>query len=50
MTSWPWLVQIGYKRAGRYSYDSIHRAMGIAGSPDDDLFTALYLRVMELAD
>lgn len=37
---WPWLVQIGYKRAGWYSYDSIHRAMGIAGSPDDDRCSA----------
>ena len=40
MTSWPWLVQIGYKRAGWYSYDFIHRAMGIAGSPDDDRCSA----------
>ncbi|MBN1136722.1 MAG: hypothetical protein JXM73_09050 [Anaerolineae bacterium] len=33
---WPWLVQIGYKRAGWYSWDGIHRLMGIAGSVDDD--------------
>lgn len=32
---WPWLVQIGYQRAGWYSYDWIHRLMGIAGSVDD---------------
>lgn len=29
---WPWLVQIGHQRAGWYSYDWIHRFMGIAGS------------------
>ena len=33
---WPWLVQIGYKRAGWYSHDFIHRILGIAGSVDDD--------------
>jgi hypothetical protein len=31
---WPWLVQIGHQRAGWYSYDAIHRMMGIAGSVD----------------
>ena len=29
---WPWLVQIGHQRAGWYSYDWIHRLMGVAGS------------------
>jgi hypothetical protein len=33
---WPWLVQIGYKRAGWYSHDSIHRLLGVAGSVDED--------------
>jgi hypothetical protein len=33
---WPWLVQIGYHRAGWYSHDWIHRLLGIAGSVDDD--------------
>jgi len=33
---WPWLVQIGYKRAGWYSWDAIHRLLGSAGSADDD--------------
>jgi hypothetical protein len=37
---WPWLVQIGYKRAGWYSYDFIHRILGIAGSVDDDRCSA----------
>jgi hypothetical protein len=32
---WPWLAQIGYKRAGWYSHDFLHRLMGIAGSVDD---------------
>jgi hypothetical protein len=29
---WPWLVQIGNQRAGWYSWDGLHRLMGIAGS------------------
>jgi hypothetical protein len=33
---WPWLAQIGYKRAGWYSHDFMHRLMGIAGSVDDE--------------
>jgi hypothetical protein len=33
---WPWLVQIGYRRAGWYSHDFLHRLMGIAGSVDDE--------------
>lgn len=32
---WPWLLQIGHQRAGWYSYDWLHRLMGIAGSVDD---------------
>jgi len=32
---WPWLAQIGHKRAGWYSYDWIHRILGVAGSVDD---------------
>jgi hypothetical protein len=26
---WPWLVQMGYRRAGMYSYDWVDRVMGI---------------------
>ena len=33
---WPWLVQIGNQRAGWYSWDGLHRLMGVAGSVDDD--------------
>ena len=29
---WPWLVQIGNQRAGWYSWDRIHRLLGVAGS------------------
>jgi hypothetical protein len=29
---WPWLVQIGNQRAGWYSWDAIHRLLGVAGS------------------
>jgi len=32
---WPWLAQIGYKRAGWYSYDFLHRLLRVAGSVDD---------------
>jgi hypothetical protein len=32
---WPWVAQIGYKRAGWYSYDFIHRLLRVAGSVDD---------------
>ncbi len=32
---WPWLAQIGYRRAGWYSYDGIHRLLRCAGSVDD---------------
>jgi hypothetical protein len=31
---WPWLVQIGNQRAGWYSWDAIHRLLGVAGSVD----------------
>jgi hypothetical protein len=37
---WPWLVQIGYKRAGWYSYDFLHRLVGIAGCVDDERCSA----------
>jgi hypothetical protein len=37
---WPWLAQIGYKRAGWYSHDWLHRLMGIAGSVDDEHHSA----------
>jgi len=33
---WPWLVQIGNQRAGWYSWDVIHRFLGVAGCVDDD--------------
>ena len=32
---WPWVVQIGNQRAGWYSWDGIHRLLGVAGSVDD---------------
>jgi hypothetical protein len=31
---WPWIVQIGNQRAGWYSWDGIHRLLGVAGSVD----------------
>jgi len=33
---WPWVVQIGHQRAGWYSYDWLHRLMGIAGSVEHE--------------
>jgi hypothetical protein len=46
---WPWLVQIGYKRAGWYSHDWLHRIMGIAGSVDDERGSARRI-IPELQD
>jgi len=46
---WPWLVQIGYKRAGWYSYDSLHRLVGIAGCVDDERRSAKRI-IPELQD
>jgi len=46
---WPWLVQIGYKRAGWYSHDWLHRLMGIAGSVDDERGSAKRI-IPELQD
>jgi hypothetical protein len=37
---WRWLVQIGYKRAGWYTYDFLHRLVGVAGCVDDDRHSA----------
>jgi hypothetical protein len=33
---WPWIVQIGYKRAGWYSYDWIDKILGCADFVDGD--------------
>lgn len=30
---WPWLVQMGYRRGGMYSYDRIDRLLGILDAP-----------------
>jgi hypothetical protein len=46
---WPWLVQIGYKRAGWYSHDLLHRLMGIAGSVDNERGSAKRI-IPELQD
>jgi len=46
---WPWLVQIGYKRAGWYSHDFLHRLMGIAGCVDDERRSAKRI-IPELQD
>jgi hypothetical protein len=46
---WPWIVQIGYKRAGWYSHDFLHRLMGIAGSVDDERGSARRI-IPELQD
>jgi len=46
---WPWLVQIGYKRAGWYSHDFLHRLVGIAGCVDDERCSAKRI-IAELQD
>jgi len=46
---WRWLVQIGYKRAGWYTYDFLHRLMGIAGCVDDERRSAKRI-IPELQD
>lgn len=46
---WQWLVQIGYKRAGWYTYDFLHRLMGIAGCVDDERRSAQRI-IPELQD
>jgi hypothetical protein len=46
---WQWLVQIGYKRAGWYSHDWLHRLMGIAGSVDSERGSAKRI-IPELQD
>ena len=46
---WPWLVQIGYRRAGWYSHDFLHRLVGIAGCVDDERSSAKRI-VPELQD
>lgn len=33
---WPWLVQMGYQRAGFYSYDWIDRALGAVDRPSSE--------------
>jgi hypothetical protein len=46
---WPWLVQIGHQRAGWYSYDWLHRLMGVAGSVKDEHGSAMSI-IPELQD
>jgi len=46
---WKWLVQIGYKRAGWYTYDFLHRLAGIAGCVDDERRSAKRI-IPELQD
>jgi len=46
---WPWLVQIGHRRAGWYSYDWLHRLMGVAGSVENQQRSAEHV-IAELQD
>ena len=46
---WRWLVQIGYQRAGWYTYDFLHRLVGIAGCVDDERRSAKRI-IPELQD
>jgi len=46
---WQWLVQIGHQRAGWYTYDFLHRLVGIAGCVDDERRSATRI-IPELQD
>ncbi len=47
---WPWLQQIGYGRAGFYSYEQLERMMGLTGIENSDRIIPEYqhLKVGEL--
>jgi hypothetical protein len=36
MAIWPWLVQMGYRRGGLYSYDGLDRLFGYLDGPSAD--------------
>ncbi len=46
---WRWLIQIGYMRAGWYTYDMLHRLVGISGCVDDPHHSAKRI-IPELQD
>ena len=46
---WPWLVQLGWGRAGWYSIDALERLLGVARSVDDD-GTASWRSATEIID
>ena len=45
---WPWLVQIGYQRAGWYSYDSLENAVGVAEFMDGHSSTRIIPELQDL--
>ena len=42
---WPWLVQMGYRRGGMYSYDWIDRRLGILDQPSANRITPEFQRL-----
>jgi hypothetical protein len=46
---WPWLVQMGFRRAGWYSYDRLERAVGIGDFAEGDSAGSLLPQFQALA-
>ncbi len=46
---WPWLVQIGYQRAGWYSYDILERLAGVANFIDGSSSRRIVPSLQELS-
>lgn len=46
---WPWLIQIGYQRAGWYSYDVLEDMAGVAEFVDGDSAERVIPKLQELA-
>jgi hypothetical protein len=46
---WPWLVQMGYRRGGWYSYDRLERAMGAGDFAEGGSARRIVLELQELA-
>jgi hypothetical protein len=45
---WPWLIQIGFQRAGWYSYDSLENAVGVADFMDGHSSTRIIPELQNL--
>jgi hypothetical protein len=43
---WPWLVQMGHRRGGLYTYDTIDRLMGVLDGPSADRILPEFQQLM----